>query len=435
MAARFIHIGDAHLGPNARNTDRRAAIDQIIAQEIIQPVSAWLWPGDLNHGRMTIEDRNWFVGRISRMADTAPVVICYGNHDLPGDLDFLARLNTVWPIYVISTPQVIEVPLASPPGTLIDERAAIFVLPYPTKAGLVALGIVHDQLLDEARAALMSIFLSAAAELQQKTAEGCIPLMIGHVNVAGSVASVGQPNIGKEIEIDQELLNRLGPIYKGLNHIHKGQTIGGAVYPGSICRLDWGEIEPKCYVVVEYADAGSFQWWPRTLDVAPMYHVEGELTRDGFTWRVTKGLDGPTDTPPESFDGAEVRVRFRYSAAEKSALDEALVRAPFEGAKRVDTDPIAMRSRAVRAPEVAAAATLDAKTQVFVQQSGVEWTPSFASKLALLQQVHADDQAFLAAVRQGLSGVVPDGPAAGQDQESTCADSQAVPDTELQEAL
>ena len=70
-------------------------------------------------------------------------------------------------------------------------------------------------------------------------------LFIGHANVGGAVTSSGQPNIGREIELSPRHLDRLGPIYKGLNHVHKAQEIHGAHYPGSICRLDWGEIETK----------------------------------------------------------------------------------------------------------------------------------------------------------------------------------------------
>lgn len=246
---RFVHLGDLHLGPNSRNADRIRALDQAIAEQTLQPVAAWVWPGDLNHGRMTIEDKNVLVTRVTRMADHAPIVICYGNHDLPGDLDFLAKLHAVWPIVVVSRPQVLHVTLAT------GATAAIFVLPYPQRAGLVAAGTPSANLVDAAWHALDVIFMAAAAELQAATTAGEIPLMIGHVNVAGSIVSTGQPNIGAELELDPLLIQRLGGIYVGLNHIHKAQQIAGAWYAGSMCRLDYGEIEPKRYLVIEYEEA------------------------------------------------------------------------------------------------------------------------------------------------------------------------------------
>ena len=45
------------------------------------------------------------------------------------------------------------------------------------------------------------IFMAAAAELESAAAAGDLTLMIGHVNVAGSMLSNGQPSIGHEIEL------------------------------------------------------------------------------------------------------------------------------------------------------------------------------------------------------------------------------------------
>lgn len=447
---RFVHLGDLHLGPNSRNADRIRALDQVIGENLREPgsVAAWLAPGDLNHSRMTIEDRNVLADRLTRMANHAPVVIVYGNHDLPGDLDVMARLHAVWPIYVVSRPQVLQVPLATGP------TAAIFCLPYPTRAGLVAAGTPSSDLVEAARNALDVIFMAAAADLRYRTAQGDIPLMIGHVNVAGSITSSGQPNIGQEIELDPTLIQRLSPIYVGLNHIHKAQGIGGAHYAGSLCRLDWGEIEPKRYLVITYGPGNwgghagdgpyngcaDFTWdiESKPIDVAPMYHVEGTLDRDGFRYWIQRSAD--MSEPPsgavvenvipkccvcggtgdgrhdpvegtltcenclgsgQTWRGCEVRVRYRFNADEKTALDEALVRQPFEGAARLELDPIAVHSRAIRAPEVVAAQTLTDKVRAFCEQSRIIWRPSLLDKLDRVQQ--PDGAAFLTTVAQELS--------------------------------
>jgi hypothetical protein len=388
---RFLHIGDIHLGPNDRNADRLAALDQIIAEGLDLNLDAWLIPGDLNHARMTIADRNALVSRFKVMAAVAPVVITPGNHDLPGDLDIFAELGTAWPVYVVTTPQVLFLRTAQHNG-----KAAIFVLPYPSRAGIVAAGTPSEQVGEAAKQALDVIFMSAGAELEKARSEGWTTLMIGHVNVGGSISSSGQPNIGKEIELDPTLLQRLGNVPVLLNHIHKAQEIGGARYAGSICRLDWGEIEPKQYLLLE-ATSGVFAWRvdARPINVPPMYHVEGKLTRDGFEWGLV--YDGEEFKGVVSdFTGADVRVRFRYVAAEKAALDFSLVTAPFAGARRVETDPIAEHTRALRAPEIAQAQTLEQKTEAFVRNSGTAWTPGLQTKLAALQV--PDGAAFLNAI-------------------------------------
>jgi DNA repair exonuclease SbcCD nuclease subunit len=118
------------------------------------------------------------------------------------------------------------------------------------------MGVAKDAVIDTAANALDIIFMDAAAQLvQAREMWGDLTLMIGHVNVAGAMTSVGQPNIGHEIEITAAHLDRLGNIPKLLNHIHKAQEIGGAHYAGSVCRMNWGEIEDKGYSVVTFQEA------------------------------------------------------------------------------------------------------------------------------------------------------------------------------------
>lgn len=247
----FAHGGDLHLGPNARNGDRRDAFDQFIAAGLALPhLEAWLLPGDANHGRMTIDDRNYLADRFTRMANRAPLVIVRGNHDLPGDLDIFGKLATSHPIYVVlDQSEILRIRLAS------LAFATIFCLPYPTEAGLVMQGVAPGDIVQTAREKLEAIFRHAGAELAVARANGDITLAIGHVNVAGSITASGQPNIAAEIEIDPTLIALLGDCYVGLNHIHVGQEIGGAWYPGSMCRLDFGEVHPKGWLLVEYAEA------------------------------------------------------------------------------------------------------------------------------------------------------------------------------------
>jgi DNA repair exonuclease SbcCD nuclease subunit len=404
---RFLHIGDLHLGRNERNADRIRALDQIITEGLAQPLAAWLIPGDLDDAMMTVFDKNAISVRVVRMANHAPVVILYGNHDHPGDLDFLALLKATYPIYVVAAPHVLRVPLADGAHT-----AAIFGFPYPSRQGLVAAGTPTERIPHAAREALDAIFMVAAADLAQAVTEGCIPLMIGHVNVGGSTMSSGQPNIGKEIELDPVLLDRLGPIYKGLNHIHKAQEIGGAHYAGSICRLDWGEIEEKRYLTIEYEPGWEERTWlyevaSHPVDVAKMFHVEGTLTRDGFRLSEACAADADIERRYHAGDwtGAEVRVRYRFAAAEREALTFDLVTAPFVGATRILPDPIPTHTRAVRAPEVAAARTAEEKLAAFVTSAGATWTDSLAVKFALLQI--PDGTAFLNQLEHDLTGARP----------------------------
>lgn len=382
MPTRFVHIGDFHAAPGPRNADRYRALDQIIReveerQHLARDLGAWLWPGDLFDAQSTTDDRNALDQRLQRMADHAPVVICYGNHDKPGDLDGFARLHGLWPIVVVDQARCIALEC----GT--GAKATIFVLPYPQKARLVGAGVAAGDVVATAGDVLDPIFMHAGAELEAARGRGDLTLMIGHINVAGSTTSTGQPNIGHEIELNPRHLDRLGDhVYKGLNHIHRPQEIAGAVYAGSVSRMDYGEIEAKRYVVVDLAEDSTFVVGSCPLDVPPMFHVEGRLTRDGFTMAVA---------PPGFWIGADVRVRYHYLASERTALRPDVIEKAFTGALRLKVEGIADPDRDLRAPAVAAASTLADKLAAYMHAE--QLPPAVAEKLTLLER--PDDPAAL----------------------------------------
>ncbi len=420
---RIIHIGDLHLGPNARQGDRLAALDLIIETAIAQPdLALWALPGDLFHAKSSIEDRNELAPRLQRMADVAPVVIIRGNHDADGDLELLARLKAAHPIHVHVYAGCDYFPLAT------GAMAALAVIPYPSRAALVGAGVASDVLEQTGSQAFEVLVMGLAAALAQIAdgvieGEPYIPLVLGHVNIAGARASMGQPQIGREIELSEAALQRFMPnAYIGLNHIHKHQQVGRAVYAGSVCRLDFGEVEPKGYVEVTYVKVGGawrHTWQFVELPVAPLWHVEGKLTRDAFTYVCTAGLGGDVVETPATFTGSEVRCRYTFKKSEIGALDAALIHAEFAGVKALKLDPVPVLEHNVRAPQIALAPTLEAKVKTCCEVQGITWTPGVATKLAALQSQDP------AGVLAGVSGASPTGTPVAATNQRELAEVQA----------
>lgn len=419
----FVAFGDTHLkSTDAFNDDRLTAWDQVVDYGASRKrLAAWFHCGDVFHEKSTIDDRLAAAERLQRMATIAPVVVSYGNHCAPKDLDLFARLKTKWPIHVVARPDVVDLTLAT------GDDASVFVLPYPQKSGLVALGVPPDEVATAAASALDVLFVDAADRLTRARTDGRRALMIGHANIGGSKASTGQPLIGPEINVSAAHLSHLGPIVKLFGHIHLPQDIGGATYVGSGCRLSYGETEAKRFVVAHVAADSSFDLESIALDCPPRYHVDGSLTRDGFGWCVTKGPDGPADEPPTrngviDWTGCDVRVRCRYPSEERDVLTgaKAAARDLFAGARRFDFEPIAVSVRAVRAPEVAAATTLPDKLRAWSRTMKVDWTADVDRCAAEL--VTTDDfDALVAAVEARL------GPLAGlQDAAAAEADVKDV---------
>ena len=430
-ASTFVHVGDLHLSPGPRQADRLKALDQIIAEgEVIETLAAWLIPGDIFDRKSTIEDRNAFTIRVLRMANKAPVLLAYGNHDAPGDLDIYREMAADYPVYVFDRPQVIRIPLERQSDGYELKHASIFVLPYPTESGLVSAGVSPSEIPQVAREALVDIFRDAAEKLTSAARQlGDLVMMIGHVNVSGAVSSVGQPSVGKEIELDQSLLEMLPDCPKLLSHIHKAQEIGGAWYAGSVCRLNFGETEPKSYLRATFMPLdtdglGNAIPWVLTrhsIDVPPMYHVEGTLSARGFLdAHATAGPDGPQMFMPQSWKGCDVRVRAKYLQSEGSILEAATkhVKALFAEARTFEFEPVCVPDRALRAPEVTLAKTLAEKVEAWARVAGVELSSLVAEKLDLLER--PDSDAVVASVQEQMQRLVKqDSSAASQRAESS----------------
>lgn len=393
-------IGDTHLRAGERRQPvRLRALDQILAHATAQHdagrLAAILWPGDLFHAESTIADRNLLAVYVQAFANLAPLVIVRGNHDKPGDLDIFSRLRTAHQVHVVTTPCV----------HVIGARAkvlAVACLPHPETSALVAANLPPAEMGPAVGRAFDALFLQMGQELSQQIAIGVPTIFAGHVTISGAELSVGQPLIGHDLAIDATHLARLPQqTVRVLNHIHKPQEIHGAHYTGSIAAVDFGEVERKRFLELVHVD-GQWRVTSIPLDVPAMYHVDGHVVGDAFDWRVTKGPDGPVSDAPASWAGTEVRVRYRFAAADAGRLDlvKAQIFAEFAEAAHVELEPVAIAERAVRAPEVVQALTLADKVAAWAATAGVTASDGVRAKLARLEST--DPALLLAEIEASL---------------------------------
>lgn len=381
---RLVCIGDCHFGAQGgRNEDRRSSFDQIIIHgarfAAEGTLGAWLLAGDLNHAKMTIDDRNWLADRLSTMANLAPALILRGNHDAEADEEIFTHLRGRWPIQVIASARTVFLPLATRRADGIQEQALVLCVPYVFKSGLVSVGVDHDQLAQTARDLLDPVFIAANDELREAVDGGARPVMLIHMNIGGAISSSAQPQIGREIELDAALLARIDPtVPKICGHIHKHQHIHGAVYLGSVAPLDFGETEEKVFGVLSFETPTSWTLdFPR-LDVPKQLHIEGRLTREGFI---------PDDPFLPDVTGALVRCRYTYVKSEVGSLDIQQIKDVFTGARSLKLEPVPILAHTIRQPEIAAAVTLDEKVAVYAKTHGITVTVGLTAKLTALQSL------------------------------------------------
>lgn len=434
-------IGDTHLqSTHWRNDDRLAAFDAAVDAALALPkLRVIVHMGDIFHGATTPEDRLAAADRLERAAKHVPVIEVEGNHGKPLDTALYSRLRTQSGIHVCTQPELIHVG-----GVLFA------VLPYPSKAAMVAAGATREA---QVKIAHDAFDLMAMEDTSGPWEAWAGPkMLIGHLTIAGAVTSVGQPLVAVELEMDPLTLARYGNCPKVFGHIHKHQVVGDAVYVGSTCRMDWGETERKGWLLVEFSKTRAHRWIFNELPVPPMYHVQGTLSRNVFEWQVRKGPDGPVDTLPEArikcsacngkhvqqqigdlldvtdvtddtlqlaekmvcttcngqgelvdWTGCDVRVRAKYPQSERLVHDDAKERIArmFPNARYRDIELISVQSRELRAPEVAAAVTVDEKLKAMARLDGTQWVGDVERCAALLLSTE-DGDAVVADVEQRL---------------------------------
>jgi exonuclease SbcD len=351
---RIALIADSHFDETSRLSEC-VRVHEWIADDIAsRDVELVLHSGDVYERRSTPTERQAVADWLHRVASVAPVVIVRGNHDVVADLALLERLRTSHPIRV-----------EEGAGVHLVAGAAVACLAWPRKAELLA-RIEQDQgAAPEASSGIAASALrDVLRDMGMRLADHDGPrLLLAHAMVRGSVTSTGQPLVGCDMELGLDDLALVRAHVIALGHIHRGQDwqFDGApvIYPGSPRRSNFGELESKGYVILDFDGARLLGWERIETPCTPMIHVDARW-KNGPSWESVVGIDDWSQTK-----GAE--VRFRYSVA-SDQRDAAKAEAEISrddmieaGAVSIKVEEIVEAKAHARAPEIAAAPTLPEK--------------------------------------------------------------------------
>ena len=344
--------GDWHLPEGQRFNDVLACLNYVVDDGIAQGVNLWAVKGDLTGvavpHRSSILEMNTLDALFQRMAAHAPVILEYGNHDSPGDLDGYARLAAENPIYVVSEPSVFDV-----------RGARIFALPYQWKRDWLhrISGTTIEEKDRAVEAALTELLQSWIPQRERATAKGMPTLFLAHGTIENAAIAGGEVlPPGHDIAFSIAAIEALGCDYSSASHFHLCQQMTRCIWlPGSPSRSNFGETDEKGYLVVD-VEPGRPPIVHRRLTPArrfvtvdASYMLDRGDGRPGWNW-----------VAPE-VDGAEVRIRTTVPEAAMATADpdELTDWLRAAGAVDVKVDP-----RMIPKQEIRCAAIVEAKTLV-----------------------------------------------------------------------
>lgn len=363
---RIAHIADSHYDEHNRLEDNVAIHDAFLRDAEDAGVSLILHSGDVYERKSTPRERNDALCFFARAAHIAPVVVARGNHDYPGDLDKFHYLERV---RVFEEPGVVDIP---------SSAVRVIALPWFDRARIAAAGSADDtreMIRLRTIAAAQAMLGGLRARAADARAVGLVPVLVGHVQVAGCETSTGQTLIGQTVELDPGAIAEIGCEYAALGHIHKHQSwYGGRVcYAGSPTRNNYGEPEPKGWVLVtieggqfvsaEFRELPARRIELREIDLAGLPpEAVRQMTESLWScWNDVAVLG-------ETFDGALVRLRYRCAAEQLPLIDEAAMERQLRdlGAHEVKMEAVVEASTRVRCEDIVTATTLEDKVRAYL---------------------------------------------------------------------
>jgi len=355
-------VSDTH-ADERKKWDEHCRVMEWIADDIASKhVDLVCHAGDIFDGASTPLERTFVAEWIRRVTENAPLCIVAGNHDRARDVEYVSRLRTKHPVIAVERP-----------GVHVVAGVAVAMLPWPRLSWLLAaLGrdAGHEQSQQVAVANLQGILTALGAELAQHDGP---KVLVAHAMVDGSKTDTRQPLVGCDLTVTVADLALSQADLMVAGHVHAEQQMRfGAtelVVPGCPYHRTFGEPGPTSYVMAEWGDC--VRWERVPVPASPMLLLEAD-------WDTDRGaLIG--EHRLTELKGVEARLRYRVTADQrttaKKRADEFKREALAKGAIRVHLDEVVEANARPRAPEVAAARTLDEKLTAHWKSKGIELSP------------------------------------------------------------
>jgi exonuclease SbcD len=348
MMVKILHFADAHIdmanygrhdpetGLPMRVIDFLKSLDEIVDTAIQEKVDVVIFAGDAYKDRNPAPtfQREW-EKRIMRLSRAGiPVLLLVGNHDLS---PALGRAHALDEFTTLEVPQVrvLDKPEFMGPDDLWGLPLQVIALPWVSRSGMIAhldMSSVDTEQIYEQLGDRLSELVVHWIESADKT----FPIVLtAHASVQG--ASYGGERtvmLGRDVVLSGSLVKNPQLDYVALGHIHKPQNLTRdiketqedpppVVYPGSIERIDFGEVGDDKFFVIARVERGHTEvQWHQLKSIRPFIDRYLQLnTPQGITGKLLASLP-----PQEEIAGAIIRLVVDYPREWESMVDEAALR-------------------------------------------------------------------------------------------------------------
>ncbi len=339
---KLLHFADAHIdmanygrhdpetGLPVRVLDFLKSLDTIVDTAISEKVDMVIFAGDAYKDRSPAPtfQREWG-RRIMRLSQARiPTLLLVGNHDISpaaGRAHALQEFKTLQVPYV----RVLDEPCFLKPDDLWNLPLQVIAMPWIARSGLMAnlemSGTETEKIyenIEERISGLVNNWIQGA--------DKNLPIILtAHASVQG--ASFGGERLvmlGNDLVLSGSMVKNKELDYVALGHIHKPQDVNEGqhppvIYPGSIERVDFGEVKEDRFFVIADVERGNTKVeWIQLKEVRKFIDRRTVLKSSE---NVTEALKNALPTPKEMFE-AIVRLSVEYPREWDSLIDESALR-------------------------------------------------------------------------------------------------------------
>ena len=338
---KLLHFADAHIdianygahdprtGLPLRVMDFLKSLDTIVDTAIEEKVDMVIFAGDAYKDRSPAPtfQREWGRRMMRLSRAKIPTILLTGNHDIAPSQQ---RAHAIQEFDTLEVPyiHVVYQPTLLGPNELDGLPVQVLAIPWITRAGVASL--LENTPANEKDP--NKIIEDAIANLIQTAIQALDPnlpaILAAHASISGAVFGNEQTiKLGRDVLLPPGLVRDPHFDYVALGHIHRFQDLNPdgyppVVYPGSIERVDFGEVrEEKGFVVAEVSKGETHYTW-RKLAIRPFLDLSVTLEEgDSVREKLLAAL--PEE---EVMRDAVVRLTISYPSGMEAQIDEAALR-------------------------------------------------------------------------------------------------------------
>lgn len=272
---KLLHFADAHIdiatygkhdpatGLPVRVLDFLKALDTIVDTAVSEKVDLVIFAGDAYKDRTPAPtfQREWGK-RIMRLSHAGiPTILLVGNHDIS---PATGRAHTLQEFSTLAVPHihVIDKPVFLKPADLEGLPVQVLGLPWIFRSGLMAALELSAEDPDQINQEMENRIGEVLSQWLDQLDPTLPAILTAHGSVQGAVyGNERAVMLGKDLILPGNLVKDQRLDYVALGHIHKAQDVNAGnyppvVYPGSIERVDFGEVNDEKFFVVANIERG-----------------------------------------------------------------------------------------------------------------------------------------------------------------------------------